>query len=187
MCESLLHLKILNSFYPLIISQTPRLFQIQVSDGLNRSIMLQNMPPGEDWYVLILVRVAWTWFLSCTCVYSIWPYPLMSEWWCHEMRVFLVLTASCSTTVYALGQSQTFGICWSMCGLRGIYYTYCTNGWNYFLTENHDYNYELQTYHDALCLSWKQCYQPLEDWMVTESTSLGLNTVQYMAVVMGLT
>lgn len=38
---------------------------------------------------------AWTWFLSGTCVYSIWPCPLMSEWWCHEMRGFLGLTASC--------------------------------------------------------------------------------------------
>ena len=26
--------------------------------------------------------------LSCTCVYSIWPCPLMSQWWCHELRGF---------------------------------------------------------------------------------------------------
>lgn len=48
------------------------------------------MSLGEEWCVFTLVWVAWTWLLSCRCVYSVWSCPLVSEWWCHEIRGFQV-------------------------------------------------------------------------------------------------
>lgn len=74
--------------------------------------MLQNMSLGKEWYIQTLGRVTRTWFSSWTCVCSIWPCPLMFEWWCHEMRGFWGLAASCYTTVCVLGQHWPFGKLW---------------------------------------------------------------------------
>lgn len=116
---------------------------VQVSDRLTRGIILQNMSLGEERYVLTLGRVAWTWFSSWTCVCSIWPCLLMFEQWCHEMRGFLGLVASCYTTVYALDFWESLG------GLDEPYYTYSPHGQNYCLPDIHDYKCEPQTCHNT--------------------------------------
>lgn len=67
-------------------STLPISFFKSITDGMTSGIKFQNKSLVEEWYVRTLVSVAWTWILSCTCVYPIWPCPLMSEWWCHDMR-----------------------------------------------------------------------------------------------------
>ena len=76
-----------------------------------------------------LVWAVWTRLLSWTCVYSIWPCPLVSEWWCHEMRGFLgshsfpLHHGLCTGSKLDLWKTRCLCV-----GLTGTHYTLCPRG-----------------------------------------------------------